>query len=151
MEPDAVRELYDPATANTYDERWHGEPWGNDTNVLADAIAAHVHSETRWLDVGCGTGNFLSRHPGVERAGLDLSPSMLARARRANPDATFYEADFREDIVDFHDAWTLVTCTGEPWSYVETLAEIELMVGPHGPLDRPRRPLCCSPSRTSPT
>lgn len=128
MDPDAVRALYDRATADTYDQRWHGEPWGNDTLHLANAVAKHVHADTRWLDVGCGTGNILSRHPGIERAGLDLSPSMLAHARRANPDATFYEADFRDDIVEFHDAWTLVTCTGEPYSYVDMLSQIETMV-----------------------
>lgn len=128
MNPDAVRELYDQATADTYDERWHGEPWGNDTFHLAQALAPHIHKDTRWLDVGCGTGRFLSDHQGVERAGLDLSPAMLEHAKSANPDATFHEADFREDIPEFHDAWTLVSCTGEPFSYVDTLAEVERLV-----------------------
>ena len=128
MDPDAVRDLYDQATADTYDERWHGVRWGNDTFHLAKAIAPHIEENTRWLDIGCGTGKILSMHPGVERAGLDLSPSMLDHARRANPDANFYEADFREDIAEFHDAWTLVSCTGEPYSYVDVLPEIETMV-----------------------
>ena len=129
MRPDAVRELYDHQTASTYNERWHGSPWGNDTDHLADAIGRRVHPTVRWLDVGCGTGHFLSRFPGIERAGTDLSPSMLAEARAASPDALFFEEwDFREDNPDWHDGFTLVTCTGEPWSYVETIAETERFV-----------------------
>jgi SAM-dependent methyltransferase len=129
MQPDDVRELYDEATARTYNERWHGNPWGNDTLHLADAIGRRVHPEVRWLDVGCGTGHFLSRFPGIERAGTDLSPSMLAEAREASPDALFFEEwDFRQDRTDWHDGFSLVTCTGEPWSYVETIGEIEQLV-----------------------
>lgn len=129
MKPDAVRDLYDRHTAATYNERWHGAPWGNDTDILAAAIARQVRADTRWLDVGCGTGHFLSRHPGVERAGTDMSPSMLAEARAASPDATFFrEWDFRNDVPEWRDQWTLVTCTGQPWSYVDTIAEIEQLV-----------------------
>jgi len=129
VEPDAVRTLYDEATASTYNERWHGEMWGNDTNLLAEAIGRRLYEGVRWLDVGCGTGHFLSRFPGVERAGTDLSPSMLGHAQEANPDALFFrEGDFRDDVPEWHDQWTLVTCTGEPWSYVATVGEIEQVV-----------------------
>jgi SAM-dependent methyltransferase len=129
MRPDAVRELYDEDTARTYNERWHGNPWGNDTQHLAEAIGRRVHAGVRWLDVGCGTGHFLSRFPGIERAGTDLSPSMLAEAREASPDALFFEEwDFRNDNPAWRDGFTLVTCTGEPWSYVETIAETETFI-----------------------
>jgi SAM-dependent methyltransferase len=129
MEPDAVRELYDPDTARTYNERWHGNPWGNDTQHLAEAIGRRVHEGVRWLDVGCGTGHFLSRFPGIQRAGTDLSPSMLAEARAASPDALFFEEwDFRNDNPAWRDGFTLITCTGEPWSYVDTIAETERFV-----------------------
>lgn len=129
MQPDDVRELYDHDTARTYNERWHGSPWGNDTLHLAEAIGRRVHPGVRWLDVGCGTGHFLSRFPGIERAGTDLSPSMLAEARAANPDALFFEEwDFRNDNPAWRDGFSLVTCTGEPWSYVETIGEIERFV-----------------------
>lgn len=129
MQPDDVRELYDQHTAKTYNERWHGSPWGNDTLHLAEAIGRRVHPEVRWLDVGCGTGHFLSRFPGIERGGTDLSPSMLAEARAANPDAAFFEEwDFRKERPEWRDGFTLVTCTGEPWSYVDTISEIEQVV-----------------------
>lgn len=126
MNRDEVHEIYDENTARHYNERWHGEPWGNDTNHLAEAIGRRVRPDVRWLDVGCGTGHFLSRFPGIQRAGVDLSPAMLAQARAASPDALFFEEwDIRNDRPEWHDAFTLVTCTGEPWCYATTLAEIE--------------------------
>lgn len=129
MQPDAVRELYDEHTASTYNERWHGAPWGNDTDVLAEAIGRQVHPGVRWLDVGCGTGHFLSRFPGIDRAGTDMSPSMLAEARAGSPDAEFFqEWDFRNDRPEWRDGFTLVSCTGEPWSYVDTIGETERFV-----------------------
>lgn len=129
MDPDAVRELYNEDTARTYNERWHGSNWGNDTDHTADAIGRRVYEGVRWLDVGCGTGHFLSRFPGIDRAGTDLSPSMLAEARAASPDAQFFqEWDFREDNPEWRDRFSLVTCTGQPWSYLETIVETERVI-----------------------
>lgn len=129
MDPDAVRELYDHDTARTYNERWHGSNWGNDTEHTADAIGRHVHDDARWLDVGCGTGHFLSRFPGIRRAGTDLSPSMLDEARKASPDAEFFqEWNFREDNPEWRNGFSLVTCTGQPWSYLETVTDTETVI-----------------------
>jgi SAM-dependent methyltransferase len=129
MDPDAVRELYDVDTARTYNERWHGSNWGNDTEHTAEAIGRRVVDGIRWLDVGCGTGHFLSRFPGVDRAGTDLSPSMLAEARKASPDALFFkEWDFRNDNPEWRDGFSLVTCTGQPWSYLDTVVETEKVI-----------------------
>ena len=46
----------------------------------------------RTLDVACGTG-FLTRHLPGEVVGLDQSASMLEKARRQAPQATFLEGD----------------------------------------------------------
>jgi ubiquinone/menaquinone biosynthesis C-methylase UbiE len=56
--------------------------------VFADVVAGPV------ADVGCGTGRIAAHlhELGVEIAGLDLSPGMLAAARRAHPHLTFAEA-----------------------------------------------------------
>lgn len=48
-------------------------------------------------DLGCGAGqvaHYLHTH-GQEVLGVDLSPEMLAQARRRNPDVEFIEADMR--------------------------------------------------------
>ncbi|MEH0983062.1 class I SAM-dependent DNA methyltransferase [Micromonospora sp. CPCC 205556] len=50
------------------------------------------------LDVGCGPGR-ISRHLrdlGLDVAGLDLSPQMVARARRDHPDLRFTEGSMLE-------------------------------------------------------
>lgn len=131
MEPAAVRALYDRAYARDYENRWVNEssPWAPETRSYLNVIRSLVQDDARWLDVGCGTGYFLSQFPGVTRGGLDLSPDMLDQARTANPDALFLrEADIRDDVPEWHDAWDVVTCTGQPWCYLRTVDEIERFV-----------------------
>ena len=51
----------------------------------------------RVLDVGCGTGwtvRYLrDRYPGIVAEGLDLSPGMIAEARRRDPGGQYLEGD----------------------------------------------------------
>ncbi|MCB9520429.1 MAG: class I SAM-dependent methyltransferase [Myxococcales bacterium] len=51
----------------------------------------------RVLDVGCGTGWVVQylrrRYAGLQLEGMDLSPGMLAEARRLDPQGTYFEAD----------------------------------------------------------
>jgi len=130
MEPDEVRELYGEDYAKGYAALWQdNEEWYPETRNHLESIAPLVANGQRWLDVGCGTGYFLSKFPGVERAGTDLSPRMLEQARAANPDALFFrEGDFRDDVPEWHDQWDVVTCTGQPWSYLQTMEEFHLLV-----------------------
>lgn len=130
MEPDEVRSLYGKDYAEGYAALWQeDDAWYPETRNHLASIAELVGPGRRWLDVGCGTGYFLSKFPGVERAGTDLSPSMLEQARTANPDALFFrEGDFREDVPEWHDQWDVVTCTGQPWSYLKTIEEFHLLV-----------------------
>jgi len=82
-----------------------------------------------WLDVACGTGYYLSRFPGVPRAGLDISPAMLDLARQANPDAVFMElGDFRHPYPEWKGRWALVTCTWYSYCLVESMAEVERLI-----------------------
>lgn len=130
MEPDEVRALYGKSYAEGYAALWQDDDaWQPETRNHLASIAGLVGPGRRWLDVGCGTGYFLSKFPGVERAGTDLSPSMLDEARAANPDALFFrEGDFRDDVPEWHDQWDVVTCTGQPWSYLKTIEEFHLLV-----------------------
>lgn len=127
MEPTDVQALYGGDYAARYDQIWQeSDRWGAEAGHHLRSLRELVGPETRWLDVGCGTGWNLSHFPGVTRGGLDLSPDMLAQARTANPDALFLrEGDIRDDVEEWHDAWDLVTCTGQPWSYLRTMDEIE--------------------------
>jgi SAM-dependent methyltransferase len=80
---------------------------GSDYQARFDTLAAagaDVHGEATFvrafhpatvLDAGCGSGRVaieLARH-GIEVTGVDVSPSMLAEARRRAPHLPWIEAD----------------------------------------------------------
>src|SRR4051794_2982724 len=103
------RVLYGPDYAAAYDGDWQeSEIWGREAAHHVRTISSLLTPGAEWLDVGCGTGWFLSQFPDVERAGTDYSPSMLDKARVANPSAKFFvENDARVDVPDWHDRWDL--------------------------------------------
>jgi ubiquinone/menaquinone biosynthesis C-methylase UbiE len=76
--------------------------WEGDLDALREALEAMPAKRT--LDVACGTG-FLTRHLPGEVVGLDQSESMLERARRQAPNATYVHGDaldlpFENDAFD---------------------------------------------------
>lgn len=63
------------------------------------SLLSDLGTDSRLLDVGCGTGWFLSmlrRHGWTHLAGLDISPDMLLIAKDMVPEATFYETPIQE-------------------------------------------------------
>jgi SAM-dependent methyltransferase len=97
--------IYDEFNATNNYELWLGE-------VLLPELAKHGLKRGRALDVGCGTGRafepLLSR--GWEVVGCDLTPAMLAEARRKFGDSVPLEvADIRELPVfgEFELVWAL--------------------------------------------
>lgn len=127
-----VWDLYDAGYAEAYDERFLLAPWpkaGLDFEV--DALRPFVERPgATWLDAGCGTGHVLSLFPGVDRAGLDLSPAMLEQAAAANEDVReLRQGDFREDIEEWHGAWDVVSCMWSAYQYVESMPEIDTVFG----------------------
>ncbi len=88
---DAVRASYDRVAAN-YVAMGAGElgphPW---LRAVLGAFAETVRERGPVLDVGCGPG-FVTAHLaglGVDVAGVDLSPGMVAQARRLHPGLRF--------------------------------------------------------------
>jgi ubiquinone/menaquinone biosynthesis C-methylase UbiE len=67
--------------------------WDEEVDELRRALEALRPART--LDVACGTG-FLTRHLPGEVVGLDQSESMLEKARRQAPNATFATGDALE-------------------------------------------------------
>ena len=127
MDPETAKP-YGPEYAEGYEARWHETAWGSEAEHIAGWVRARIDEDTRWLDVGCGTGYYLRRFAGVDRAGIDLSPDMLAVATATSPDAAFHLGDIREPVEEWRGRWDLVTCFGYPWSYFEGMADFSSFV-----------------------
>ena len=126
MKRDEVNVLYDRAYADSYDAKFiHRDICQSDASFEVKVLAKALERRPSWLDVGCGTGYFLSQFPGHHRAGLDISAAMLERARAASPDATFYQHDFRLPRPEWQNAWGLVSSMWHAYGYVDTLNEFE--------------------------
>jgi ubiquinone/menaquinone biosynthesis C-methylase UbiE len=84
--------------------------------------------EGKYLDIGCGTGNYFKalREKGVELIGVDPSEIMLETARRQNPSDTFIEASADAlpfDAASYDGAMAVLTLHHWP-SIPEGLKEI---------------------------
>jgi ubiquinone/menaquinone biosynthesis C-methylase UbiE len=89
-----VIEIYDQL-AEEY--AFHYES-GNPDKRLWDEFLKHVKKGSRLLDLGCGTGStadyFFQR--GMKVEGVDLSPGMIAVAKRRFPEIVFRRGDIRK-------------------------------------------------------
>jgi SAM-dependent methyltransferase len=147
MEPREIADVYDRI----------GHHWAGPLFPAANGIAAHARALTflgarrgAALDVGCGANPRL-RHwllaQGFAVEGVDLSPRMLALARRAQPELTFYQADICEWTLprryDFISAWDSiwhVPLQQQPGVIAKLCAALELggvLVFTSGGLDEP--------------
>ncbi|HEX2105907.1 MAG TPA: class I SAM-dependent methyltransferase [Solirubrobacteraceae bacterium] len=118
VRPDAARDAYRPL-APVYDlftAHHRHDVWLDRLEALA---RRHGLAGRRVLDVGCGTGkSFLPLvRRGYRVTGCDISPAMLAEARRAAPAGVrLVEADMRAlpDLGEFD----LVTCLDDAVNYL---------------------------------
>lgn len=130
MKKEDIWKIYDSDYADSYNERYLTNPFSQlsldvELNVLKNLIGKN----DRWLDIGCGTGYFLSKFPGIQRAGLDISPEMLARAKAVNPDILFLkEGDFREKISEWDQAWSVISCMWGAYIYADSVREVEQII-----------------------
>ena len=71
---------------------------GNPDKPLWEEFLKHVRKGSRLLDLGCGTGStacyFFQR--GMKVEGVDLSPGMIAVAKRRFPEVVFRRGDIRK-------------------------------------------------------
>lgn len=124
-----VQAVYDDEYAAAYDGRFLLPSYTRaSTEFELQILARELTSNAAWLDLGCGTGYFLSQFPNVRRAGVDISPAMLRVARERNPDVDFYERDFRDPAPDWKRAWTVVSCMWSAHAYVDTIDDVEAVL-----------------------
>ncbi len=99
MNKNDVLEIYDEDYAEKYNQRFLINDLSKIDADFEQATIRKLLSElgegAKWLDVACGTGYFLKCFPEIERAGLDISPAMLKVAKQTNPNALFFEGDYK--------------------------------------------------------
>lgn len=126
METEKIKELYDEEYARNYDQRFiFDKDYKHVADFELEILSKLLGNSNSWLDVGCGTGYFMSKFPNVKRGGMDLSEGMLTVARERNKTALFLEqGDFRRTREDWNNSWDLVTCMWCAYCYVESMSEI---------------------------
>ena len=95
---------------NSYDyiaDKWHanfrGSNYVDRVVGYVDRILEGLPPSSRVLDLGCGTGNPITRHivqRGFQLVGVDQSNEMLEIARREAPQGEFIHADMLEVELD---------------------------------------------------
>jgi SAM-dependent methyltransferase len=125
MTRDEIVQLYDDAYAAAYEAEFLLAPaLRSDTEAEVRLLERLLRPGVSWLDVACGTGYFLRQFPHVERAGLDLSPSMLKLAREGNPEIRLREHDFRDPLPEWNGRWGLVSCMWYAYGLVDSIPEL---------------------------
>lgn len=81
-----------------YDLLYQDKNYASEADYIASLIKAHHPAAKSLLDIGCGTGKHaaLLRTHGLEVCGVDLSDTMLEKARQNHPDIPFHAGDARQ-------------------------------------------------------
>jgi predicted TPR repeat methyltransferase len=112
---DEARELYD-AWAPTYDDHDVSAAMGYAApERVAERVAGLVPSDADVLDAGCGTGQVgeaLADRGFRSVDGLDVSPGMVARARKRRAYHDLGPADLTARLPGASDKFTVLTCVG---------------------------------------
>jgi ubiquinone/menaquinone biosynthesis C-methylase UbiE len=93
---EGIRRAYDLAAAGYAADMWDEISRKPFDRIMLDWFAAQVPAGERVLEIGCGPGEVSGylRGRGADCLGTDLSPAMIAQARRYWPDIDFEVQDF---------------------------------------------------------
>ena len=115
------RELYDERYGDIYRALYIDHPqWQAKHDLNLKILRSLRQPRATWLDTCCGQAWHFAQLDGFggARVGIDISAAQLARARLANPDATFIEADvLAADLGD--ERFDLVTNFWGAYSYLD--------------------------------
>lgn len=130
MTRDDVRRDYAPLAAS-YERRW--QTFNLTVRQWVLGRWPEAPAPARVLDLGCGAGGFLAmlaaRDPELELVGLDVTPALLALARRAVPAARLVEGDveqppLREGAFDVICSLNVLHHLHDPVAHVRMLARL---------------------------
>lgn len=126
MQPEEIEQLYDESYVRDYERKFlHAEITRQDCAHEVELIRSLLTPNSRWLDVACGTGYYLSRFPEISRAGLDASHAMLEKARAVNPNGSFHHGSFLDAHGEWNDQWDLVSCMWYSYGLVDSMRQVE--------------------------
>ncbi len=132
-----VRRMSRLATETAYGQRLYDlfndeKDYAADAEYLRALVMRHRPKAATWLDVACGTGHHLAAlTQWFSVAGVDLSASMLASARRHNdPEVPLYQGNFL--TFDLEQAFDVVSCLFSSICHAETPADLDRAVARMG-------------------
>jgi SAM-dependent methyltransferase len=130
MKKEDLWNVYTSEYAKSYDEEFLTNPFSKlSLDFEMNVLKKELNPDSTWLDLGCGTGYFLSQFPGIKRAGLDISPGMLQQAMKVSPDSVlFKEGDFRERMPEWDSKWSFISCMWGASHYVDSIFEVENVI-----------------------
>lgn len=121
-----VTDIYDQKYSEEYDSRYLTSDYAKVASDFELSLLNDIISEdTNWLDVGCGTGYFLSFFQHINRCGIDISADMLCVAKERNKTAEFIEGDFRKVLPELNKQWNVVSCMWTPYNYIDSMSEFD--------------------------
>jgi ubiquinone/menaquinone biosynthesis C-methylase UbiE len=108
---DTVPEIYDDFYATIYDDLVFNKN-KNDYEIGHWIEHTKPDAQSVVLDIGSGTGHHVSslKAHGYKAKGIDISPSMVKKAKETYPDLNFQVADVLNPTVFREESFTHITC-----------------------------------------
>lgn len=114
-------------SAEFYDDFYGHKDYADEVQRLRAVVRDRAPGARRWLDVACGTGRhleLLARH--FEVAGVDLDPTLLAKARTRCPGVELTVGDMRSFALDRR--FDVVSCLFSSIGYARTVEGLHATV-----------------------
>ena len=115
-------------------EHWRG--WGGYYQKrIAQVYRFNIPPGQSILEIGCGSGNLLASLQPSRGLGIDISPKMVARARRLHPQIAFQQGDAVNLHVDGHFDYVVLSDTiNDLWDVQTVFENIARVMAPGGRL-----------------
>lgn len=108
---DEVTDIYDDFYVEIYDDLVFNKN-KNDYEVGKLILLTKPDAESRFLDIGSGTGHHVSslKAHGFKAIGIDMAPGMIKKATKTYPDLEFKQADALNTALFPPERFTHITC-----------------------------------------